>query len=406
MTLIHDIAPALFLLVAALLLFGGSRIARQFGLPEALGCGVALCIIAIATGLLLGTWRATWAGGAWGDRLLTYTRIVGITGMLFLAGTRFDFAWIRLRADRVFRTVIVAVLLFVIVLVMPKFLAMDVTPIVLVSATVVSSSLWYPGEFRGSDNNNDLVIKWQMAALVFTTCAFLVLYFFEALTTAHRASLSVLAYVVLALYEAVKLFVLFGFAYFICSRFLARTQGRVSSIRITIGFVLITVLIFGLTLITTNQLGAFAWAFLAGLLWQHSAIGMDFGVAHRPATSALLMSFAFVPLLLQTHGRDLKGWPASALFVVSVVAIKTIVARFAINTAHLPKYSTTRLAIALAVPGEIAIGFLGFAIARWPIGSPTYFVILGYGVIATVLVPSIWPAVTLAETNKRAPIYQ
>jgi hypothetical protein len=250
------------------------------------------------------------------------------------------------------------------------------------------------------------VINWQLAALVFTTWAFLVLYFFEALSTTHRASLSVVAWVILALYEAVKLFVLFGFAYFICSRFLARAQGSISTTRIMVGFVLISVLIFGLTLITTNQLGAFAWAFVAGSLWQRSEMGTNFGAAHRPAASALLMSFAFVPLMLQTHGRDLTGWPASVLFVVSVMAIKAIVARFAFNTAHLPRYSATRLAIALAAPGEIAIGFLGFAITRWPIGSPTYFVILGYAVIATIVVPSIWPTVTLIETNKRAPIYQ
>lgn len=391
MTLIQEFVPALFLLMAALLVFGGGRIARQFGWPEALGCGVALCIIAIAIGLSPASWRAVWAGGSGGDRLLTYARIVGITGMLFLTGTRFDFARLKGRHGVVLRTTIAAAVLFVMMFVLARSLGVNFGPFVLLGAGVVASSLWFPGELRRSEQNNDLIITWQVAALVITTCAFLVVYFFDALSMSGRPLLSLFAYIIVSAYEVVKLFVLFGFTYFICSRFLARAEGHVSPTRTTIGFVLITVLIFGLTLITTNQLAAFAWAFVAGALWQRSEIGLKLGDGSRPAAASTLMSLAFVPLMLQTHGRDLIGLPTLIMFVLFVTAIKSFIAWLWITHATLSKQTAIRLAVMLAFPGEIAIALLGFGITRWAITGPAYFSILGYAVISTFLIPAVWP---------------
>src|SRR5574338_1290595 len=110
-------------------------------------------------------------------------------------------------------------------------------------------------------------INWQNAAVGVVACSLLVVDFFDVLSTSSCSSWTLFAYVIVTAYEAVKLFVLFGFAYFISSRFLSRADGRVSNARITIGFVLIAILVFGLILITTNQLPAFAWAFVAGALW-------------------------------------------------------------------------------------------------------------------------------------------
>ena len=395
--MVQELAPILFLLTTALVVFGGMNLAHRLRVTRAVGGGVVLCIIAITIGVSPISWRVAWAGGSAGDSLLTYARVVGISGLLFIAGTRFDFDGIRFRVNFMVKQLLAAGLLVVTVLILAKLLAMDLAPIVLVAASVIASSLWFQGELRSYAKKTDLVINWQVTALVFATTGFLVVYFFDVLSMAHRASLS--AYVIVLLYESVKLFVLFGFAYFICSRFLARAAGRVSANRTIIGFVLITILIFGLTVSTTNQLGAFAWAFVAGALWQLSEIGTEFRKAERPAASAMLMSLAFVPLMLQTHGRDLREWPTLALFLISVVVIKTLFTRLSIKAATLPKDPATRLAIALSAPGEIAIGFLGFAITRWPIESATYFVILGYALLATVLIPSM-NVVRTRETEK------
>ena len=400
----QELTPVLFLLLAALLVFGGARIARQFGRPEALGCGLALCIIAIAIGFSPATWRAARAGGFWGDRLLTSARMVGITGMLFLAGTRFDFAPIRQRTELVFRTIIAAAVLFVLVAVLARWtaIAIDLSSIGLLAATVIASSLWFPGECRRVDTN-EFTSNWQATALVFTSFAFVAVYFFDVVSVTLRASSSLFPHIIVGLYEAVKIFVLFGFAYFISSRFLARAHGRVSATRTTIGFVLIAVLIFGLTLITTNQLGAFGWAFVAGALWRRSEMGMNFGEVSRPAAAALLMTLAFVPLTLQTHGRDLSTWPIVAVFVVVAFAIKAVFAWLSIKTAKLGGSTTKRLALALAGPGEIAIALLGFAVTRWSISGPSYFVILSYALISTVLIPSLSVSPT-AQTATDLPV--
>ena len=384
------------------------NVARRLGLPEAIGSGVALCIIAIAIGISPVTWRAMWAGGLGGDRLLTAARIVGVSGMLFLAGTRFDFAQIRRRTELMFRALVAGCVLFVIVSLATKLLAMDVATIVLFAGCVIASSLWLPGVFRRYANDTDFAIKWQVFAVSFTACGFLVIYLANVLAAASRASWNVL--VILVSYEAVKLFVLFGFAYFICSRFLARAVGRVSATRTIVGFVLIAVLFFSLTIVTTNELGAFAWAFVSGALWQSSKIASEFSEADRPFGSAILMSLAFVPLMLQTHGRTLTGWPTLALVVVSVVIIKTILARLWLRSVGLTPHRLLPLALGLSAPGEIALGFLGFAITRWPVEGRTYFVILGYALFAILLIPSMQFILRANENGapakSQAPIYQ
>lgn len=399
--MIHEFTPALFLLVAALLVFGGGRIARQFGRPEALGCGVALCIIAIAIGLSPATWRAAWAGWSSGDRLLTSARIVGMTGMLFLAGTRFHFATIRWQTDLMSRTIIAAAVAFVLFVIVATWtaIATDFSSTVLLAASVIASSLWFSGECRRA-HKNEYTIKWQAAAAVFTACAFVAVYFFDILSVTRRSSSSVFTHIIVGLNEAVKLFVLFGFAHFISGRFLSRARGRVSALRTTTAFVLIAVLIFGLIFITTNQLGAFAWAFVAGAMWRCSETGMGFGETNRPAAAALLMTLAFVPLTLQTHGRDLNGWPIVAVFVVVAVGIKALFAWLSIKTGTFADSTTKWLALALAGPGEIALALLGFGVTRWSISGPPYFLIVSYALISTVLIPSFSVSATAADSDR------
>lgn len=397
--MINELAPALFLFIAVLLIFGSTRVARHRGLPEALGCGVALCIIAIAIGLSPPTWRAGWAGGPGGDRLLTSARIVGISGMLFIAGTRFDFGGTARRIGLLVKAVIVAGVLLVVAMLLAKWIGMESIPTLVVAVAVLASSLWIPAELaRFKKSENDALPTWQTMALAFTGFAVSVIYFFDVLSITNRTQLSVFTYVIIVLFEVVKLFVLFGFAYFICSKFLARARGRISTTRTTIGFVLISVLVFILIAITTNQLAAFAWAFVAGALWQQSESGRKFGDAYRPLASAMLMSLAFAPLMLQTHGRDFRGLGFLALFVVIAVFAKGFLAWFLTQSGS-PLPTRGRLAISLAFPGEIAIGILGFAITRWPIAGSPYFAVLGYAIISTVLIPVMWTETAIVNNE-------
>jgi Kef-type K+ transport system membrane component KefB len=398
--LINQIAPAVILLTSALLILGGTKLARRFGLPDAFGCGVALCIIAISVWLFPANWRDWWAGGSWGDRLLTSVRMIGLTGMLFLAGTRFNSGQLRRKFGLMLGFAVSAGVLFTVVVLLLKLLrGLDSGSIVLVAATIIASSLWLPGELcRFDKKDNDLVIDWQAGAVVFTALAMLAVYFYDIFAVIrHVRAASASVYIIVALYESVKLLVLFAFAYFISSRFLARAEERISPARTTIGFVLIAILIFALAAITTNQLGALAWAFVAGALWRSGEIGKRFGESKRPLASATLISFVFLPVLLQSHGRRLTGFLGLIIAVLAAMVLKWVFVWVGMTSR-----AAMHAAAAMVGPGEVAILFLGFGITRWVIDPRVYFGILGFALLSSVLIPLVWHS----ASKPCAPIYQ
>ncbi len=379
--------------------------ARRFGLPDAFGCGVALCIIAISVWLSPADWRDWWAGGSWGDRLLTSVRIVGLTGMLFLAGTRFNSDQLRRKFGLMLGFAVSAgVLLAVVVLLLKLPGRLDSGSVVLVAATIIASSLWLPGELcRFDKKDNEFLIDWQAGAVVFTALAMLAVYFYDIFAVIrHARAASASVYVIVALYESLKLLVLFAFACFISTRFLARAEGRISATRTTIGFVLIAVLIFALAAMSTNQLGAIAWAFVAGALWRRSEIGKRFSESERPLASAMLISFAFLPVLLQSHGRRLTGFLALIIVVLAAVGLKWLFVWVGMRTGGTSSTDTMRTAAAMVGPGEVGILLLGFGMTRWAIEPPVYFGILGYALVSGMFIPLVWRF----ASKPLAPIYQ
>jgi Kef-type K+ transport system membrane component KefB len=403
--LINEVVPALILLTGALLILGGTKLARRFGLPDAFGCGVALCIIAISVWLSPADWRDWWAGGSWGDRLLTSVRIVGLTGMLFLAGTRFNSDQLRRKFGLMLGFAVSAgVLLAVVVLLLKLPGRLDSGSVVLVAATIIASSLWLPGELcRFDKKDNEFLIDWQAGAVVFTALAMLAVYFYDIFAVIrHARAASASVYVIVALYESLKLLVLFAFACFISTRFLARAEGRISATRTTIGFVLIAVLIFALAAMSTNQLGAIAWAFVAGALWRRSEIGKRFSESERPLASAMLISFAFLPVLLQSHGRRLTGFLALIIVVLAAVGLKWLFVWVGMRTGGTSSTDTMRTAAAMVGPGEVGILLLGFGMTRWAIEPPVYFGILGYALVSGMFIPLVWRF----ASKPLAPIYQ
>ncbi len=418
----NQIAPVVVLLTGALLILGGTKLARRFGLPDAFGCGVALCIIAISVWLFPADWR-DWAGGSWGDRLLTSVRIVGLTGMLFLAGTRFNSDRLRNKFGPMLGFALSAGVLFAVVAALLKlFGGLDSGPVVLAAATIIASSLWLPGELSRFDKeDNDLAIDWQAGAVVFTALAMLAVYFYDIYAViGHARAATSLAYVVVAFYESVKLIVLFAFAYFISTRFLARAEGRISAARTTIGFVLIAVLLFALAAVATNQLGAIAWAFVAGALWRRSEIGKRFSESQRPLASATLISFVFLPVLLQSHGRRLTGFLGLVIAVLAAMVLKWLFVWVGMrlggtssSEGGTPFRNVMRTAAAMVGPGEVAILFLGFGMTRWLIDPQVYFGILGYALLSSLVTPLVWHIQVKsvarhleAKDEPRASIYQ
>ena len=415
--MINEVVPALILLTGTLLILGGTKLSRRFGLPDAFGCGVALCVIAISVGLSpAANWRGSWAGGSWGDRLLTSVRIVGLTGMMFLAGTRFNPSQLRRKFLPMLWFALSAGVLFVVLVLLLKLLGLP-GPIVLVAATIIGSSLWLPGELSRFDKDNQLLIDWQAGAVVFTALAMLAVYFYDIFAViSHARAASASVYTVVGLYESVKLLVFFAFAYFVSTRFLARAEGRISAPRTTIGFVLIVVLIFGLAAISTTQLGAIAWAFVAGALWRRSEIGKRFSESERPLAAATLISFVFMPVLLQSHGRRLTGFLALIIVVLVAMVLKWIFVWVGMRLGGTSSRDAMRSAAVMIGPGEVAILFLGLGMTRWLIEAPVFFGMFGYALLSMVVTPLVWHFATvdreavgsdLEATGKpRAPIYQ
>lgn len=403
--MINEIAPALILLTGALLILGGMKVARRFGLSEAFGSGVALCIIAIALVFLPTNLRESWAGGLRGDRVLTYARLAGLTGMIFLAGTRFDVARLGSKVTSIPLFALAADVLFVAVLLtLQLFGSIEWGPTVLISATVVASSLWIPAAVARADN--ELTASWQAAAVAFTAIGILALYFFDAFAAIKQSRPRASAYAIVGSFEAVKLAVLFGFAYFITTRFLARAEGRISKTRTTIGFALIAILIFALAATTTNQLGAIAWAFMAGTIWRRSSVGKRFTEGERPIASALLLSVVFLPLLLQSHGRVADAYLPITFGLVTAVVAKALVVWFAARTARVRTRPAIHTVIAMVGGGEVAILFLGFGVTRWVIDPAVYFGMLGYAFASVILIRwqhtcSPQPAARCGQGEKR-----
>ena len=416
--MINELVPALILLTGALLVLGGTKLSRRFGLPGAVGCGVALCVIAISVGLSAANWRGGWASGIWGDRLLTSVRIVGLTGMLFLAGTRFNSDHLRRKLLAMLGFALSAAILFVVVILLLLKLFSSPGPIVLLAAIIVASSLWLPGELSRSDKeDNDPMSDWQAGAVVFTALAMLAVYFYDLFAIiSHARSARTSVYIIVGLYESVKLLVLFAFAYFICTRFLARAEGRISASRTTIGFVLIAALIFGLAAIATNQLGAIAWAFVAGVLWRRSEIGKRFSETETPFATATLISFVFLSVLLQSHGRRLTGFLAVIIALMVAMVLKWIFVWVGMRLVGASSSDAVRRSAVMVAPGEAAILFLGFGMTRWLIDAPVFFGIFVYGLLSMVLVPLLWHFATgdrdgvgrhlEAPRKPHAPIYQ
>lgn len=413
--MINEVVPALILLTGALLILGGTKLARRFGLPDAFGCGVALCIIAISVWLFPADWREWATGGSRGDRLLTPVRIVGLTGMLFLAGTRFSSGQVLGKFGLMWGFALSAGALFaVVVLVLKLFGGLDSGPIVLVAATIIAGSLWLPGALsRSEKESDDLPSDWQAGAVVFTALAMLAVYFYDIFAViGHARAATSLVYIVVAFYESVKLIVLFAFAYFISTRFISRAEGRISAARTTIGFVLIAVLLFALAAVATNQLGAIAWAFVAGALWRSSAIGKRFSESQRPLTSATVISFVFLPVLLQSHGRRLTGLLGLVVAVLAAMVLKSVFVWVGMRLGGTSSRNAMRNSAAMVGPGEVGILLLGFGMTRWAIEAPVYFGILGYALLSSLVTPLVWHiqvnrVAHLEATDKPQPsIYQ
>ncbi|MBK9312649.1 MAG: cation:proton antiporter [Acidobacteria bacterium] len=283
---------------------GGAAAQRR--LSGATAQSLLLGGIALGLALIPANWQIWLAGGEAGDRVLTFARELGLMGLFFLAGTRFDLkeVW-QMRRVSLFVGV-TGLLLFSLTAVALLLLGQDGSAAITAAAAIVGTSVWLPSQLSLSpEKGATAAAPLKCAGVAMTLLSLASLHFYAVFHALSGRAMTRSAWAIVAVYEVVKLAVFFSFAYFVASRFLTRTEGRVSPTRTLIGYVLIAVLILVLAQSFVGQLGALAWAFAAGALLGRSEMWRRASNSGQPIAVTALLSFAFLPLLLQSHGRRL-----------------------------------------------------------------------------------------------------
>lgn len=375
----NEAAPIITLLVAAAAVALGGRIARRAGLAEAAGAGLTLTALALVITLAPESFGRILRGGDAGDYVLTVARAAGAAGLLFLAGVRFDprEAW----AER--RTA------FHVAAAMLVFFAAAATLLaaaggqragvaVLTAAAVAATSPWLSRELtRG--RGGEVLKAATLSAVALAALALVAVHLLTVLG-ALGGKATAAAYTVVIPYELVKAFVVVGFGYFVTTRFLSRAEGRITGVRLNMGYGLISVLMFVLAATALGHLGALVWAFIAGAVWGRSESGRRFAAKERPAASALLLTLALLPLLLQAHGRVVTN-PAVLLTVVTgALLLKFALAWGGARTAgrDAREGAGSGVAAASLPPAELAAALLGAAVTTWEVGGDVYYGVLAF----------------------------
>ncbi len=386
----EQIIPITTLLLSALLASVAARFAQR-RLSGATALSLSLGVVALGLTMLPADWQARLAGGEAGDRLLTFARELGLTGLFFLAGTRFDLkeVW-RVRRVSLF-VAVTGLLLFSLTAVALLLLGQDGSAAITAAAAIVGTSVWLPSQLSLSpEKGTTAAAPLRGAGAALTLLSLVSLHFYAVFHALSGRAMTRSAWAIVAIYEVVKLAVFFSLAYFVASRFLNRAEGRVSTVRTFVGFALIVILILVLAQSFVGQLGALAWTFVAGALLGRSETWRRIGRSGQPMTVTALLSFALLPLLLQAHGRRLTD---VALVIVAVVAALTYKFAAVWVSARVSGASSAdagRIAAATLASGELAVLVLGFSVTKWEVGGQLFYAILAYAFVSLLLSPALW----------------
>jgi len=105
----------------------------------------------------------------------------------------------------------------------------------------------------------------------------------------------------------------------------------------------------------------------------------------QSVVKALFISFAFLPLLLQAHGRSLNNTMFVFAAVITALAYKFAAVWVGARVSGASRSDARVIAAAMLASGEVAVIFLGFGVTKWVIDGPFYFGILIYAFASTLL---------------------
>lgn len=386
----EQIIPITTLLLGALLVSLASRLlSRRLAVVTAQG--LALGGIALGLALIPASWQVWLAGGEAGDRVLTFARELGLTGLFFFAGTRFDLkeVW---QARRVSLFVgVTGLLLFSLTAVALLLLGQDGSAAITAAAAIVGTSVWLPSQLSLAQERGAIAAaSLRGAGAALTLLSLTALHFYAVFYALSGRAVTHSAWAIVTFYEVVKLVMFFATAYFLASRFLRRAEDRVSPTRTLIGYALIVVLILVLALSLVGQLGALAWAFASGAHLGRSKTWKKIGESGQPMAVILLLSFALLPLLLQSHGRRLTDTALVIFAIVAALTCKFAAVWVSARVSGASSADAGRTAATTLASGELAVLVLGFSVTRWEVGGQLFYGILIYAFVSLLLNPVLW----------------
>ncbi|MEW6211465.1 MAG: transglycosylase SLT domain-containing protein, partial [Acidobacteriota bacterium] len=370
-------------------LIAGGRFARRRGIPQSASLGLSLLAIFVGFVMLPAEWQARLANNVEVDRAMSFARDAAIVGLLFLAGLRFDGkdVW---KARRISIAVTTAglIVLILIAALLAKFGGMETGAALVTAAALACASLWVPGDLVSSDKDVIASVASRGAAAGITFLAMLALHLYSALEAVGAARLS--AYSAVAAYELVKVALFFGFAYFIASKFIERSEGQISTARMLVIWLVIFALLAALAASAIGMLAAYGWAFVAGATLSRS--NASFSKSIRTTAAALPFALVFISTFVQSRGRSLSG----ALSVMILVFV-TLAARFALSlvaarTAGASLRESKMAAAGMLATGETAVIFLSFGVTRWLIEGAAFYAVLISALVSMSLGPILWRA--------------
>lgn len=396
-----DPMPLITLLIGAILLYVGGRLASFTRLSESLGLGLTLGLIGII-GVFVPTGLIQWArGGDANDVFLTIAKAAGVAGLLFIAGTRFDNKKVWSFQKLMLYIIAAGVALIAITSIILVVIGKQQTSVAVTAGAIfAASSLWLTGELSNA-SKDERVFASAGASAVLAALAALTIHLFSVLSGLAGKVPASSVYLVVILYELVKASVFFGFAYFITTRFLMLSENRIARVRAIMAYVIINVLLFVLAVRTLGQLGAFAWAFIAGAIWNRREEGRKFAASGKSVAIALLLSFSLLPLLLQTHGRAVSNYAVMLTVIIAALLLKFVLFGISARAGGVNGRGAIGIAAASLAPVEILPVFLGVAVTTWEIGSEIYFGTLTFTILSMIAGPLVLRVVEAREISAR-----
>ena len=368
------------LITGAVLLMIGGRLSQRLMGREAVGSAIVLALISFAVIITPNNYLMWLIGGDGGDRLLSFSRDLGLTGLLFFAGTKFDTKAISTNSQLVLGVAVSNIAFGICAAILLATIGgQDLRIALLVASAVAATSLWLPR------NSNDKAASTVPCAAVIAAILFgLILHFSSVFQSLSGKSVSLSIYSIVLIYELIKIIMFFALAYFIVSRFIARAEGRIPDVRLTIGLLILCALIFVLAVLAIGHIAAFVWAFAAGTMITRSKAAKKFNEDSTPIAGAIFLSFIFLSIFLQNHGRAVE----SILALLATIGITLFAKALALWAGAKIGGASSRNAGLIAVGSvpslEIGVLFLGFGISRWPIAGPGYYGIIGFALISTI----------------------